>query len=239
MSWQELLPTTTGPQVSVIVATRDRPHLLARAIPSVIAQRYEHWQLVVVDNGVDPRTREVAEAVDDDRLTFVVGPHRGLSAARNTGLDHANGEIVCYLDDDNVMHPGWLQAVAHVFSQREDVDVAYGVSIAEHRIPGDLGEHGWWPSFWQLPWSRELLLQENVTDAGSLAHRRDLKEARFNEDAPTAEDWELLLRLTSDREALAIPALSHAYAMDADNRVSRDPDYQAGLEEIRRRYEGT
>jgi glycosyltransferase involved in cell wall biosynthesis len=238
MSWQELLPTTTGPQVSVIVATRDRPNLLARAIPSVIAQRYEHWQLVVVDNGVDPRTREVVETFDDDRLTFVVGPQRGLSAARNTGLDHANGEIVCYLDDDNVMHPGWLQAVAHVFSQREDVDVAYGVSIAEHRIPGDLGEHGWWPSFWQLPWSRELLLKENVTDAGSLAHRRDLEEARF-EDVPTAEDWDLLLRLTSDREALAIPALSHAYAMDADNRVSRDPDYQAGLEEIRRRYEET
>jgi glycosyltransferase involved in cell wall biosynthesis len=239
MSWLELLPPTTGPQLSVIIATRDRPHLLARAIPSVIAQRYERWQLVVVDNGVDPRTREVVEAIDDDRLTFILGPQRGLSAARNTGLDHASGEIVCYLDDDNVMHPGWLQAVAHVFSQREDVDIAYGVSIAEHRVPGDLGEHGWWPSFWQLPWSRELLLKENVTDAGSLAHRRHLEEARFDEDIPTAEDWDLLLRLTFDRDALAIPALSHAYAMDADNRVSRDPGYQAGLEEIRRRYEGT
>jgi glycosyltransferase involved in cell wall biosynthesis len=239
MSWQELLPTTAGPQVSVITATRDRPHLLARAIPSVIAQRYEHWQLVVVDNGEDPGTREVTETSGDDRVTYVVGPHRGLSAARNTGLDHAEGEIVCYLDDDNVMHPGWLQAVAHVFAQREDVDVAYGVSIAEHRVPGDLGEHGWWPSFWQLPWSRENVLKQNVTDIGSLAHRRMLEEARFDEDAPAAEDWELLLRLTSDRDALAIPALSHAYAMDADNRASRDPGYQAGLEEIRRRYEET
>jgi glycosyltransferase involved in cell wall biosynthesis len=239
MSWLELLPTTTGPLISVILATRDRPQLLARAIPSAIAQRYERWQLVVVDDGVNPGTREVAEAIDDDRLTFVVGPHRGLSLARNAGLDHAEGEIVCYLDDDNVMHPGWLQAVAHVFSTREDVDVAYGISIAEHRIPGDLGEHGWWPSFWQLPWSRETLLEENVTDAGSLAHRRALEEARFDEDGPAAEDWDLLLRLTTDREALAIPALSHAYAMDAANRVSDDPDYRAGLEEIRRRFEGT
>jgi glycosyltransferase involved in cell wall biosynthesis len=239
MSWQELLPQTTGPLISVILATRDRPQLLARAIPSVIAQRYKRWQLVVVDNGVNPGTREVTEAIDDERLTYVVGPHRGLSLARNTGLDHAEGEIVCYLDDDNVMHPGWLQAVAHAFSTREDVDVAYGVSIAEHRIPGDLGEHGWWPSFWQLPWSRETLLKENVTDIGALAHRRTLEEARFDEDAPTAEDWVLLLRLTADREALAIPALSHAYAMDAAGRVSEDPAYSAGLEEIRRRYEGT
>ena len=239
MSWLELLPMRTGPLISVILATRDRPQLLARAIPSVIAQRYEHWQLVVVDNGEDPRTREVVEAIDDARLTFVVGPARGLGAARNAGLDHANGEIVCYLDDDNVMHSGWLQAVAHVFSKREDVDVAYGISIAEHRIPGDLGEHGWWPSLWQLPWSREMLLKDNVTDIGSLAHRRVLEEARFDVNVSSAEDWELLLRLTADREALAVPALSHAYTMDAPDRKSRDPDYLSGLDEIRRQHEGT
>ncbi len=239
MSWLELLPPTTGPQLSVILTTHDRPQLLARAIRSVLAQRYERWQLLVVDDGKNPETPKVVEAIDDDRLTFVVGPGRGVSGARNTGLDHASGEIVCYLDDDNVMHPGWLQAVAHVFSKREDVDIAYGVSIAEHRIPDDLGEHGWWPSFWQLPWSRETLLRENVTDIGALAHRRVLEEARFAEDASTAEDWEMLLRLTTDREALAIPALSHAYVMDAPNRMSRDPAHRPALEKIRRRYEGT
>ncbi len=239
MSWLELLPPTTGAPLSVILATHDRPQLLARAIRSVLAQRYERWQLVVVDDGENPETPKVVEAIEDDRLLFIAGPGRGVAAARNTGLDHANGEIVCYLDDDNVMHPGWLQAVAHVFSKREDVDVAYGVSIAEHRVPDDLGEHGWWPSFWQLPWSRENLLRENVTDIGALAHRHVLEEARFAEDAVTAEDWEMLLRLTADREALAIPALSHAYVMDAPNRMSRDPAYLPALEKIRRRYEGT
>jgi glycosyltransferase involved in cell wall biosynthesis len=239
MSWLELLPPTTGPQLSVILTTHDRPQLLARAIQSVIAQRYEHWQLLVVDDGENPETPKVVEAIDDDRVAFVVGPGRGVSGARNTGLEHASGEIVCYLDDDNVMHPAWLQAVAHVFSKREDVDVAYGISIAEHRIPDDLSEHGWWPSFWQLPWSRETLLRENVSDIGALAHRRLLEEARFAEDASTAEDWEMLLRLTTDREALAIPALSHAYVMNAPNRMSRDAGYLSGLDEIRRRHEGT
>ena len=148
------------------------------------------------------------------------------------------GEIVCYLDDDNVMHPGWLHAVAHVFSERDDVDVAYGIAIAEHRLPDDLGEHGWWPSFWQLPWSRETLLAENLTDAGALAHRRDLEEARFDEGLATGEDWDLLLRLTADREALAVPALSHAYAMDVPGRMSRDSNHRAGLKEIRRRHRG-
>lgn len=239
MSWLELLPPTPGPQLSVILTTHDRPQLLARAIRSVIAQRYEHWQLLVVNDGENPETPKVVEAIDDDRLTFFVGPGRGVSAARNAGLDRASGEIVCYLDDDNVMHPGWLEAVAHVFSKREDFDVAYGISISEHRIPDDLSGQGWWPSFWQLPWSRETLLRENVTDVGCLAHRRALAGARFDEEVSTAEDWDLLLRLTTDREALAVPALSHAYAMDAPNRMSHDASYLPGLDEIRRRHEET
>jgi glycosyltransferase involved in cell wall biosynthesis len=236
MSWLELLPPTSGPLVTVVLATRDRPQLLARAIPSVIAQRYRRWELIVVDDGEKPETRAVVESIDDERLILVEGPRQGLGAARNTGLDRAGGEIACYLDDDNAMHPGWLQAVAHVFSKREDVDVAYGISLAEHRVPDDLGEHGWWPSFWQLPWSRETLLEENVTDAGSLAHRRELEEARFDEDLSTGEDWDMLLRLTADKEALAVPALSHAYSMEGADRMSRDPQHRAGLEKIRRRH---
>lgn len=236
MSWLELRPPQAGPTISIVLATRNRPQLLARAIPSVQAQRYERWQLVVIDDGEDPGTRRVVEATDDERVLLVVGPQRGLGAARNAGLAQATGEIVCYLDDDNVMHPGWLEAVAHVFSERDDVDVAYGVSIAEHRVPGDLGEHGWWPSFWQLPWSREKLLEENVTDAGSLTHRRELGEARFDEALSTGEDWELLLRLTADRDALAVPAISHAYALEGADRMSLDPAHRAGLEQIRSRY---
>lgn len=237
MAWLELVPPATGPTVSVILATRDRPQLLARAIPSVLGQRYESWQLVVVDDGSDPGTRNVVAEAEDERIVLVDGPQRGLSAARNAGLDRADGEIVCYLDDDNVMHPCWLQAVAHVFSRREDVDVAYGIAVAEHRIPGELGEHGWWPSFWQLPWSRENVLRENVTDAGSLAHRRDLEGVHFDEEIAAVEDWELLLRLTTDREALAIPALSHAYSMEGEDRMSREPGFHEAIETVRRRYE--
>ena len=182
-----------------------------------------------MDDGDTDAVAETLAGHGDDRLHAVEGPRRGLGAARNAGLRHATGEIVCYLDDDNVMHPAWLHAVAHIFSQRDDVDVVYGIAIVEHRLSDDLGEHGWWPSFWQLPWSREKLLAENVTDAGSIAHRRELEEAHFDEDLATGEDWDLLLRLTADREALAVPALSHAYAMAGADRMSRDPGHAAGL----------
>lgn len=238
MSWLELHEPPHEPPLSVILPTRDRPRLLPRAIESVLGQRFDRWQLVVVDDGDTDAVPTTLAAFEDERIVVAAGPRRGLSAARNAGLAAASGEAVCYLDDDNVMHPGWLQAVAHVFSRREDVDVLYGVSLAEHRLPGDLGPHGWWPSFWQLPWSREKLLEENVSDASAIAHRRNLPEAHFDESLPNGEDWDLLLRLTKDREALAVPALSHAYAMSGADRKSQEPQHRSVLDEIRRRHAG-
>jgi hypothetical protein len=235
-AWIELRPPADGVPISIVLASRNRPELLPRALRSVLAQRYARWELLVVDDWTPGSAREVLGEVDDDRISVLAGPRRGLGAARNAGLVEATGDVVCYLDDDNVMHPSWLQAVAHVFAAREDVDVLYGVTIAEHRIPDTLSDDGWWPAFWQLPWSRATLLQENVTDAGALAHRRTLREARFDETLGTGEDWDLLLRLTADRPALAVPAASHAYSIGGGDRMSRDPGHRAGLDEIRRRY---
>lgn len=237
-SWLELHPPSAGPPISVVLATRDRPALLPRAISSVLAQRYTHWELIVVDDGgdTDPVETTLAGFDRDERIVTVEGPRRGAGAARNAGLGRATGEVVCYLDDDNLMHPAWLQAVAFLFSARDDVEVAYGVTLAEHRLPGDLGEE-WWPSHWQLPWSRETLLERNITDTGAIAHRAGLEEARFDEELKTGEeDWDLLLRLTATRPAIAIPAVSHAYAMEGDGRLTEDPEHLAGLEKIRRRH---
>lgn len=238
-AWLELCPPVeaTGPDISVILPTRDRPALLPRAISSVLEQLYGRWELVVVDDGDTDAVADVLTDVEDERVVTAQGPRNGLGAARNAGLDAATGDVVCYLDDDNVMHPLWLRAVAHVFSAR-DVDVAYGVALTEHRVPGGEGADDWWPSFWQLPWSREKLLEENLTDAGALAHRRDLPEARFDETLATGEDWDLLIRLTADRPALALPALSHAYALESPDRMSQDPQHPAGLDHIRRRHAG-
>ncbi len=236
--WLELRPPDADVAVSIVLPTRDRPEWLPRAIASVLAQRYESWQLVVVDDGDTAAVEHVLAGVDDERVVTVEGPRRGLSAARNAGLDAATGDVVCYLDDDNVMHPAWLRAVAHVFAARDDVDVLYGVTIAEHRLPGTLAVDGWWPGFWQLPWSRETLLQENLTDAGALAHRGALPEARFDEKLSSGEDWDLLIRLTTDRPALAVPALAHAYRLEGDDRMSRAHGHRAELDDIRRRHAG-
>lgn len=235
-TWLELAPPAAGPMLSVVLPTRDRPVLLPRAVASVLEQLYDDWELVVVDDGDTDTVARVLTDVEDDRVVIVEGPRRGPDAARNAGLDRATGDVVCYLDDDNVMHPAWLRAVAHVFTARPDVDVAYGVTLAEHRTPDAPDGEGWWPTFWQLPWSREVLLEQNVADMGAVAHRRELPGARFQEGTATAEDWDLLIRLTGDRPALAVPALSHAYSLSGEDHGSRAAKHRDALEKVRQRH---
>ena len=237
-AWLELRPPSDGGLISVVLPTRDRPALLPRAIESLLAQQYEYWEAIVVDDGEDGSAQQTLADVQDDRISIAEGARRGPDAARNVGLDRATGDVVCYLDDDNVMHPGWLCCIAQVFSTRPDVDVAYGVTVAEHRTPGGSDPTDWWPAFWQLPWSRERLLEQNLTDVGALAHRRDLPEARFEEGPATAEDWDLLIRLTADRPALAVPAISHAYSVGGDEHASSAASHQDALEAVRRRHAG-
>lgn len=90
------------PPVSVVITTYNRCELVGDAIESVLAQTYSDFELFVVDDASTDDTQAVVESYDDDRLTYVRHEtNRHLSAARNTGIERANGEYVAFLDDDD------------------------------------------------------------------------------------------------------------------------------------------
>jgi GT2 family glycosyltransferase len=99
------------PTVSVVIPTYNRAELLTRAIDSVLAQTYEDFELVVVDDGSTDDTEEVVTGYDDERVRYL--PHetnRGANPARNTGIEAAEGEYVAFLDSDDEWRPRKLEA---------------------------------------------------------------------------------------------------------------------------------
>jgi GT2 family glycosyltransferase len=111
-------PFDGGALVSVVVCTRDRPEALASALPSIQALRHRNFEVVVVDNA--PTSGATAEVVTrlagrDRRVRYVVEPRPGLSRARNRGVREARGAVVAFTDDDAVVDPSWLDAVATAF----------------------------------------------------------------------------------------------------------------------------
>jgi glycosyltransferase involved in cell wall biosynthesis len=92
--------------VSVIVPTLHRPTLLVRALGSVFRQTWRELEVVVIVDGPDPDTIAVLQTIDDPRLRVIVNAQSLTAAgARNAGMDHARGEWIAFLDDDDEWLP--------------------------------------------------------------------------------------------------------------------------------------
>jgi predicted AlkP superfamily phosphohydrolase/phosphomutase len=221
MDWIELVEQPEDLLVTVIMPTYNRASHLPRAIASLVAQDYANWELIVVDDGSTDGTAAVLAAIDDERVRTIRGDHGGCSAARNLALEQVKGDVVVYLDDDNVMHPRWLKSVAWAFGQRPDVDVVMGARVIDdvERVH-DWRTSGGMPWIQFEPYDRERLEQGNVADIGVIAHRAGLPDARFDEQLVSYGDWDLFLRLTRDKDPLELPAIAIAYATDAPDRLS-------------------
>lgn len=96
--------------VSVVIATNRASPYLAEAVESVVAQTYTSWELVIVDNGVpDPiGLQSVVSGLPRARIVHVPPPVT-VSLARNAGVEASSGELLVFLDDDDVWHPERLE----------------------------------------------------------------------------------------------------------------------------------
>ena len=120
------------PEFTVAVATRDRPHELRRALESIQSLEYPTFEIVVVDSGgPTSETKDVVISLSrhDDRFRYVCEPRAGLSRARNTALALASGSHVAFTDDDAVVDPHWLNALAKGFGEDDDAVCVTGLTL--------------------------------------------------------------------------------------------------------------
>lgn len=92
--------------ISAVIPTRDRPELLLRATRSALAQTYKNLEVVVVIDGWSAATSKALESIVDKRLRVVtLNQSVGGGAARNEGVQHAKGDWIAFLDDDDEWLP--------------------------------------------------------------------------------------------------------------------------------------
>ena len=207
---------TNHPLVSVIVPTCDRPDLLDRSMSSILAQTFEDYEVIVVDDGTH---RAVPDAMFDDPRVRVI-PCEGASGpgpARNRGIEAARGEYVAFLDDDDLWLPDKLTVSVQALQEHPEAGVVF------HRTgrPGEdvAADNG------QLVHSQpaQMFATRQTPHVDSVMIRRELlDEVRFSEDLPAAAEVDLFLRLAKISpfvELDATYALFHP-SPDAPSRVS-------------------
>lgn len=113
---------------SIIIPTFNRARYLTQAIESVFAQRYTHWEMIVIDDGSTDNTSQVLEQYGH-RLRVIRQQNQGQAAARNAGIAAATGDYVAFLDDDDLWFPWTLATYAKAAEGNDQPSLIVGQPV--------------------------------------------------------------------------------------------------------------
>ena len=192
-----------APVITIIVAVRNGERTLQRCIDSAIAQNYANKELIIFDGGSTDGTQNILQANNDKIAYWRSEPDRGVYHAWNKALDHARGEWICFLGDDDVFAS--CEVLGNVAQLLRDAYPKYRIVYGRVNLVNAAGKV---LDTIGSPWAqaRKRFLQGfNIPHPGAMHHRSIfLEHGRFNERFYIAADYELLLRELRVRDALFV-----------------------------------
>lgn len=111
-------------KVSVIIPTYNRAKYIRRALESVLAQTYQDYEIIVVDDGSMDNTREIL-AEFEGKIKYIVQKNQGSAAARNRGIQESKGEYIAFLDSDDIWIPEKLAEQVKILDTHEKIGIVY------------------------------------------------------------------------------------------------------------------
>jgi len=169
--------------ISCIIPAHNAERHLAAALESVLAQDWPLHEIIAVDDGSTDSTPDILHRYRD-RVSTVTQSHAGVSAARNVGLRTASGDVIAFLDADDIWPAGRLAALAGALAADASADVVAGlVEILDQRTAGPRMKE-------------DLRTQHRLHCLGSALIRRSVfdRVGPFNESLTVVEDTEFIMR---------------------------------------------
>ncbi|HZA72671.1 MAG TPA: glycosyltransferase [Propionibacteriaceae bacterium] len=204
--------------VSVVIPTWNRSAKLQRALSSLRAQRWQHWEALVVDDGSEDDTREVVTelARKDPRIRLIVREHEGVCAARNAGIAAARGGFLAFLDSDNEWTPAYLETMVSAMTTRR-LDAAYATLMVRTKSG---------PRYRASQVTPAALRVANHVDMNVLVVRSTVLEevGGFDVTLRRMVDYDLVLRIADHVGLVHVPVLGALYDSSGPDRISaREP----------------
>ena len=178
------------PTISIVTPSLDQGRFIARAVESVLAQGYPRLEYVIQDGGSSDETLARLERYRSRLTRIESGPDRGQAAAINKGFSGASGDLLCWLNADDVLLPGSLAYVARWFARCPEIDILYGNRVLIDESDRDYG-------VWVLPRHHPHALRWiNYVPQECTFWRRRIWErcGPLDEGIRYVMDWDLLRR---------------------------------------------
>ena len=196
------------PLVSVIIPCYNQAQFLPDAIKSLIAQTYENWECIIVNDGSPDDTEVVAKKLTetDDRIRFIGQNNNGVSSARNLGIKTAKGTVLQFLDADDALEADKFTVQMEHLRTHRDIDIVFGEACYFTTEKPGLRDYGYYAINKSRPWVTDLWessvgileksLSRNLFPINCPLVRRSVfdRVGMWNETLQAHEDWELWIR---------------------------------------------
>lgn len=206
---------------------------------SVLSQRYENWQWLLVNNGSTDNTKTLLLKIADPRIHIIhLDENLGVSAGRNIGLKQASGEFICFLDGDDLLPPDSIESRVNVFRKDSSLEFVDG---AVQSFSGDVSNviGRFIPSFSGNPLDNLLSLDGSVFYGNTwMIKRRTGKTYQFREGLSHGEELMLFIELSaSGKYGYTDQCVLH-YRRSDQSAMANLEGLERGYNEIMKRLKG-
>jgi glycosyltransferase involved in cell wall biosynthesis/predicted nucleic acid-binding Zn-ribbon protein len=226
------------PVISIVTPSFNQVEFIGKTIRSVLGQGYPRLEYIVKDGGSTDGTIKLLDSYRRSLHHCEVGADEGQAHAINLGFSHASGEVMAYLNSDDLILPGALAYVARYFQRHPEVDVVYGHRVLVDEDDKEVGR-------WIVPKHRdETLSWADYVPQETLYWRRRLweeNEIELNEESQFALDWDLMLQFRdAGARIVRLPRFLGAFRVHSAQKSSADLQTAGAREmaKIRERVHG-
>jgi GT2 family glycosyltransferase len=214
----EVTPPEPPPTISVVTPSYQQGRFLDRTLYSVVSQKYPALEYIVQDGASTDGTLAVLGRFGPLLTSWSSEPDSGQAEAINRGFAQTSGEVMAWLNSDDLLLPGSLAYVARYFAEHPDVDVVYGNRLMIDHTDGQVGA-------WVLPAHSDvaLTLADYVPQETLFWRRRIWEKAGAFVDPSFgyALDWELLLRFRdAGAKMVRLPRFLGAFRIHAAQKTT-------------------
>ena len=216
------------PTVDIILPAYNAAAFLPMALDSVVAQTFADWRILLVDDGSTDETAVIALRYAEQlgpKLHYIHQGNRGLPAARNTAIRHAEAEFLALLDADDVWLPQRLEASLRLFAGRPEIGLSYGLIEgidSTGKVVGRFTERKQHPEGWIAPL---IYMRTMDLPCPTVTFRRSCVEqiGLFDETLRATEDRDLWVRIAQRFQVACVPEVIAQYRT-SPQAMTTDPE---------------